>query len=260
MRLRITLSCPAPFTIATDHQSELVGLTYALLGKEAPELAAFLHDDGFDAGLDGRNLKLFTYSPLRCAQRELKGHCVVLGPGRIEWLVSSVSREFITAVGEAAEKAGEVRIGHVTLSVEGVWQVPSPDFRSGRAAFTCVTPIVSAVMRTPEEGGGTKFLKPEDGALFSGQVRRNLLRKYQTIHGMPPADGRFAMMFDEDYLSRHRGTKMVNFRGINIIGAMAPFRAEGNPDLLRIGYECGFGEKNSIGFGMVDLQRMKAKD
>ncbi|XQN73916.1 CRISPR-associated endoribonuclease Cas6 [Methanothermococcus sp. Ax23] len=28
------------------------------------------------------------------------------------------------------------------------------------------------------------------------------------------------------------------------------FKVEGDYDLIRFGYECGFGEKNSMGFGM----------
>ena len=27
----------------------------------------------------------------------------------------------------------------------------------------------------------------------------------------------------------------------------------GNPELIQIGYECGFGDKNSAGFGMVEV-------
>jgi CRISPR/Cas system endoribonuclease Cas6 (RAMP superfamily) len=29
----------------------------------------------------------------------------------------------------------------------------------------------------------------------------------------------------------------------------------GSADLMQVGWECGLGEKNSAGFGMVDLQK-----
>jgi CRISPR/Cas system endoribonuclease Cas6 (RAMP superfamily) len=32
-----------------------------------------------------------------------------------------------------------------------------------------------------------------------------------------------------------------------------PIPAAGPPDLLRIGYQCGFGDGNSKGFGMVEV-------
>ena len=43
----------------------------------------------------------------------------------------------------------------------------------------------------------------------------------------------------------------INFKGTNIIGFMAPFEVTGNPALIETGFEAGFGEKGSMGFGMV---------
>jgi CRISPR-associated endoribonuclease Cas6 len=34
------------------------------------------------------------------------------------------------------------------------------------------------------------------------------------------------------------------------------FIAQGNPDLIKIGYEAGFGENNSAGFGMVEVRQI----
>jgi len=36
---------------------------------------------------------------------------------------------------------------------------------------------------------------------------------------------------------------------------MCPFQVEGAEKLLKVGYETGFGDKNSFGLGMVDLRR-----
>jgi CRISPR-associated endoribonuclease Cas6 len=40
---------------------------------------------------------------------------------------------------------------------------------------------------------------------------------------------------------------------IDVIGIQAPFTIEGDPELIKVGYECGFGEKNSMGFGMAEV-------
>jgi CRISPR/Cas system endoribonuclease Cas6 (RAMP superfamily) len=34
---------------------------------------------------------------------------------------------------------------------------------------------------------------------------------------------------------------------------MAPFVVRGSVELIALGYEAGFGEKNSMGFGMVEV-------
>jgi len=45
--------------------------------------------------------------------------------------------------------------------------------------------------------------------------------------------------------------KNIQFKQTNIIGFLAPFTVIGSPELIRVGYEAGFGEKGSMGFGMV---------
>ncbi len=40
---------------------------------------------------------------------------------------------------------------------------------------------------------------------------------------------------------------------IKIKAMEAPFFIEADSDLIRLGYECGWGEKNSAGFGCVDV-------
>lgn len=49
-------------------------------------------------------------------------------------------------------------------------------------------------------------------------------------------------------------TRLIDYKGIKIRGVMAPFTARGNVELLKLGYSAGFGEKNSLGFGMVEVK------
>ena len=63
----------------------------------------------------------------------------------------------------------------------------------------------------------------------------------------------FEIKIDTDYMNKKSGKiiKNINFKGTNIIGFMAPFEVTGSPELIEVGYEAGFGEKGSMGFGMV---------
>lgn len=65
------------------------------------------------------------------------------------------------------------------------------------------------------------------------------------------------MTFDQAYIDKRKGrvTRLVDFKGTKIRGVFAPFHVIGAPELIRIGYECGFGDKNSMGFGMVEILR-----
>ena len=113
---------------------------------------------------------------------------------------------------------------------------------------------------------GCHYIRPwEDG--FSEAIEQNLIKKYRLVYGKDP-DGyiknssnlyenkgisKFKITIDNDYMNRKSGkiTKKINFKNTEIIGFMAPFEVTGNPELIEIGYEAGFGEKGSIGCGCV---------
>ena len=101
---------------------------------------------------------------------------------------------------------------------------------------------------------GTHYCLPDDPE-FSSLVRQNLIGKHQAIYGRTPADDTLTFQYDTAYIQRKQGrvTRLVDFKGIKIRGVLCPFTVTGSPSLIQVGYECGFGDKNSAGFGMVGL-------
>ena len=94
-------------------------------------------------------------------------------------------------------------------------------------------------------------------------MRANLERKYalvQAVQGKVAevlAAKAFSLTFDPHYQARHGGriSKLIDYKGTKIRGYQAPLIVTGPPELLRIGYACGFGDRNSQGFGMVEVAR-----
>ena len=112
-------------------------------------------------------------------------------------------------------------------------------------------------MSTVRERNGERVMHyclPEDPA-FSELVRQNLIRKHKVIRGRLPSDDAFTLEFDKNYIARKQGrvTRLIDFKGIKVRGVLCPFRVSGSRALIQIGYECGFGDKNSAGFGMVEV-------
>jgi CRISPR-associated endoribonuclease Cas6 len=57
------------------------------------------------------------------------------------------------------------------------------------------------------------------------------------------------------YIARKNGkiSKLIEFKKQVMVKATeSPFTVEADPELIKIGYECGWGEKNSAGFGCVE--------
>jgi len=91
----------------------------------------------------------------------------------------------------------------------------------------------------------------------------NLCRKYEALFGSRLDAGRahFRFTLDQDYADRKNGKiqKLITIKEgrpdeTKVKGLLAPFRLEAPVELMEIGYECGFGERNSQGFGMVKVE------
>lgn len=100
-----------------------------------------------------------------------------------------------------------------------------------------------------------RFLSPEDD--WSETIRRNLLRKYQALYNLAPEDDRLSWTWGQEYLReserrRRCASVLTDIRGIKIRGWLALFAVEGSTELIEIGYEAGFGSRNSMGFGMAE--------
>ena len=257
MRLRIVCDLTRQLACPVNHQHFLTGLVYRLLECSDADYARFLHEEGYGLDAEARRFKLFTFSGLRAQKRRIAGSTLWLGPGIVSWFVASPVEDFLTHIATGLLSAGVLNVGPLELPITQIETQAVPEFSAGIAHFTYLSPIVAAVPVEVNGKPGTRYLRPtEDGPAFSEAVRKNLVRKYQTLHeGQPPANANdFELTFSADYLAAHRGgMKNIEFKGIQIIGAQAPFRAVGSAELLQTMWECGAGEKNSSGFGMVEV-------
>ena len=90
----------------------------------------------------------------------------------------------------------------------------------------------------------------------------NLSNKYEIIKNKKYTGAGVKIKWDEKYIKqmetkKKRLTKKVTVRKgeflkIDLIGNQLPFEIEGDMELIKVGYECGFGEKNSLGFGLAE--------
>lgn len=255
MRLVVTCDLRRAVAVPINHQELLTGVVYRFLASGDGDYARFLHDEGYVLDGGQKRFKMFCFSGLRApAQRRRQaGETLWLGPGLVDWYIGSPVDLFLRNFATGLLAQGVLQVGTQTLPIAQVQAMPMPDFSSGEMRFTCWSPMVASV---GQEGGGTRYLRPCEGAEFSTAVANNLRSKLRVLRGsdLPAEEGRFELEFAQDYLAdpRHRGgTKLIRYKEINIVGAQAPFRAKGSPAMLQAMYDCGAGEKNATGFGMV---------
>lgn len=251
MRIRLSLSFTGSTKILPINANYFqTSLIYRILTSSSSEYSQFLHDQGYIFRGE-KAFKLFTYSQFLIPERRIQGENLVSLSKEIAWVVSSPVEQFVRHLVYGLFEQRTVDIRGTTLTIESVETEAEPDF-SGKMEFVCLSPIVVSVQR--EDRQTPYYIRPdEEPERFSEAVRNNLVLKYETLYGCEPEDNRLTFHFDEDYIRKRKGkiSRLIRLPDIQVKAFMAPFTAEGSVELIRLGYEAGFGEKNSLGFGMA---------
>ena len=252
MRIKITCDIGEGIHLPINYNYFLASAIYGFLRESDPEYADFLHQDGYE--LENRRFKLFTFSQLMAKRREIRGDQIHFR-SPLTWYVSSSQEPFLENFAAALMGTGILQIEGHRLRVQDVEVLRQPRF-GPQMTFRCLSPITMSTMRERDGQLGTHYCLPDD-LQFSELVRQNLIRKYEAVYRHPPTEKSFAMTFDQAYMDKKGGrvTRLVNYKGIRIRGVVSPFHVIGAPELIRVGYECGFGDKNSAGFGMAEVAR-----
>ncbi len=250
MRIKILADVGDELTLPVNYNHLLTGVIYRFLAESDPEYASFLHNEGYLAA--EKHFKLFTFSQLMAERRRITGDKIHFR-STLTWYISSSVERFLSHFADTLLSEGRLSLGHRHLQVRDVTVPRIPRFQS-EMHFRCLSPIVMSTVREWDGKQSTYYCMPDDPAL-SELIHQNLMRKYEAIHGRAPHDDTLTFRFDTDYISRRQGrvTRLVDYKGIKIKGVMCPFRVSGSTPLIQTGYECGFGDKNSAGFGMAEV-------
>ena len=253
MRIKITCDIGEGIRLPINYNYFLTGVIYQFLKESDPEYAHFLHQDGYEQ--ENRRFKLFTFSQLM-AKRRVRGDQIHFR-SPLTWYVSSSQEPFLENFAAALIQTGILQIERHRLRVQDVEVLRQPRF-GPQMTFRCLSPITMSTKRERDGQLVTHYCLPDDPQ-FSELVRQNLIRKYEAVYRHPPTEKSFAMTFDQVYINKKEGrvTRLVDFKGTKIRGVFSPFHVIGAPELIHIGYECGFGDKSSMGFGMVEVARKK---
>lgn len=259
MRLKISLSISELKPISFNYHYQFSSAIYLLLKFGSPEFANFLHDIGYK--LNGKQYKLFTFALKFEKYKTTQKEIILESPNVNLFVTSPKIDEFIKnfVIGSFERTFFYISIGgnEYKFLIRNMELLPEPEFKN-EMSFTMISPMV---LSTVKEANGkllTYYLRPEDIKDINRILTQNLRNKYRLINNRT-SSGEVKISWDEDYLKRHsRLTKKITINEyglspVDVIGIQAPFKISGDPELIQVGYQCGVGEKNSMGFGMIEL-------
>ncbi|USH00812.1 CRISPR-associated endoribonuclease Cas6 [Thermococcus argininiproducens] len=232
------------FKVPYNHQHYLQGLIYRRIQSVNPELSLALHRPKVP--------KLFTYSLFMAENRRfIDGLPYFIGAGKAFFYFSTPIPEIAEAFIGGLLQNPEVILWREKFYAETVRALPEPSSYSGKT-YSTLSPI--AVTTLKPSFGKLKIydLGPMEDKFYEN-LKENLKEKYVLLYGKNPPDE-----FEIKVL-KAKPKKFEVKPGIYQRAWHLVFKAYGDEELLKVGYQAGFGEKNSIGFGMVKVDGRREK-
>lgn len=265
MRLKLTLKVVDSQKISLNYHYSLSSAIYSLLRIGSPEFSDFLHNSGFN--IKSNSYKLFTFALVfEKNDPTISDGCMFFNSSFANLYISSpLNEEFImnVLVGSLERQILVIYADFVRtrFSVIRAEFVPPPVF-SDLMYFRMMTSLVVSSQRKHNGKTSQYYFRYNDNM---GEIQRvfenNLINKYEVITSNAYTGKGVSLEWDAEYIksaiekNKRLSKKVSVYKDVNnpidIIGIFCPFFIRGDSELIKIGYECGFGEKNSMGFGMV---------
>jgi len=235
-----------------NYQYEQSAVIYRILSQGSREYADWLHENGFRLE-NGKNFKLFTYSPLKISERKIlrEEERILLFSQTVEWEISflpdKTTEKFIQ--GLFAKQTFEIgdKKSTVQFRVQKVEVVPAPEYKS-TMYLEAMSPICLKIKR---EDGGTDYISPED-ARAKEVILYGLLGRYESFYGKPYlGDTTFDFIPEGECKKKLIKIKVGTKEETGVVGYKCKFTVNAPTELMKILYESGIGEQCSQGFGCV---------
>lgn len=257
MRLLIKLTPLSEPASAPLDNYPFASLIYRSVWIAAPDYAEFLHEEGYLAQEEGgdpeqpehKRFKFFVFSRIEQPGKRIAQGRQWLRQQTVEWRVASpiVEQMELLATGLVTQGVVSIndKIGATDFLVSEIRELPPPMIVR-QMKFKTISPIFLSVGEMRADGSRTKqHLRAEDPR-FGERMRMNLIRKYRALTGSDPKDTDLEFKFEGPPKSQ-----LVQYKATHHHCYVGEFSVTGSEELIRLGWECGFGEANSKGFGMV---------
>jgi len=237
MRLKISLSSTkANYLIPFNYNHILSAIIYRKIADL--DLAAKLHFS--------KDFKFFTFSQIYFSDWKRIKQGIISKDGKLSFYISSPNDNLIKSLVEGHLENTEVDFKGTKLLVEQIELLKKPEFKE-KMKMRTMSPVSASIKR--EIDGKLKIwdLGPGDERFYES-VQKNLLNKYVSFYG--DFDGSKWVRLRPDMKTAKR--RRIEIKGDFHRGYMMEFEMEADARLLEFAYDCGLGERNSMGFGMVE--------
>jgi CRISPR-associated endoribonuclease Cas6 len=269
MRIELTLSPEKNCAVPINYYYAISAAIYRILSFSSHEYATWLHDKGY-MDSSGKPRKLFNFSSLKISPKAKLQNDVLIIPetSQVTLFISSpLLEDFIQNFVQGVFLDQKIAIGNDKtvgrFHVSKVFVQPKPEFKESMK-YHLLSPLLLSTMKEHNGKLSQYYLRPDD-AEVEKTARQNILRKYEVIYKKEFLPTKFIFNLDKNYIQSKGGSdrisKLITINkgkeAIRVKAFVAPFTLATDKELHELIYECGIGEKNSQGFGMVEVRGEK---
>lgn len=242
MHIRLKFNFSRNFEIPT-HYNELIQA--AIYDSIDPDLAKFLHDQGYQSG--NRIFKLFAFSKLIGRFEILKEkHCIMF-KDEVELIISSPVPEFCQSIANGILSKGRMRLGTACLEIKKI-EIQNEIIQDDKVLVNTLSPVVTySTLFRPDRRKYTCYFQPGDPD-FDQLIENNLRKKFTSYYQQEAPQGEIKV--------RKIGKgdmRIVSYKDTVIKGYTGKLLLTGPRELLQMAVDGGLGGKNSQGFGCIEV-------
>ncbi len=231
-----------------NYQYEVASWLYKIIDSINPGYGDFLHNEGYSDG-KSRSYKFFTFSNFHIPQKKVeRDRLHILGDHlffQVGFVMDEASTSLILGVMENARFTIRDHISGVDFMIDRIERMYEPEF-TDRMKFRTISPI--CVSRSTQKQA--EYLAP-DHPDYGELLIHNLIQKYRFFEPNFPEKVYSYFSVTNEPHSKLITIKAGTTHPIQVRGYLFDFIIKAPPELIRMGYSAGFGEKNSLGFGCV---------
>ena len=240
MRLKISLSASRKnYFIPFNYNNVLQSIIYRKIRDLY--LAAKLHFS--------MDFKFFTFSQLFIPKRKLVDNGFISENGKFHFFISSPNDYLIQSMVEGYLRDPEVIFMNKNLLVENVQLLELPKFKK-RMRMKTMSPLVARIKREDRGKFRIRDLDPGDLRFYTG-IQKNLIRKYKAYYGDYEWNEYVQIVPEIGSVQKKKIAIKKDDQKTFQTAYNMYFEIKADKRLLEFAYDCGLGERNSMGFGMV---------
>lgn len=239
MRLKINLKSENNFKVPFSYNHILSSIIYNKIADL--DLAHDLHSSN--------SFKFFNFSQLNISRREIVKDGIIARNGKISFYLSSPNDLLIKNLVSGFVDDLEIKFKKDKLIVEKIEALKTPDFKK-ISEFKTLSPI--NIRDAKEINGKVKRVDLAPSDKFFKGIETNLIKKYCIFNDIESTDKEIKVYSEMANVKRKRITIPKGPNTTYHRAYMMDLILEGDIDLIEFAYDVGLGEKNSMGFGMIN--------